>query len=370
MHPATASPHPATDVARRFRRRITGIATAVMLALPLVIATPAAADTPPATETSSPAEPSPSAAVDGGTVIAATASLSSLVHGQSVVVRYTVTGGGVPLAGVPTTIRYGGKRIAATTDAAGRGALNIRDLPVGRAAVIVQYAGDDAHLAGSATLWFTVTRRPTAISGLTPVAGTQASGDSVIVRFVVTGAGKPLAGVRTGITVGGATYWATSGPDGRVARTIPLRAVGTVPILVRYLGDAAHAPAAATTRVTGTNPCPATAKACIDLTHNVTWIQDKGTVVYGPVPITSGRPGYRTRPGTFRVYWKHKNHISSIFNAPMPNSIFFDGGIAFHEGSLAIPSHGCIHLSRAASEEFWNRLRTGDVVYVWGTARY
>src|SRR5690606_33269515 len=104
------------------------------------------------------------------TVIAATASLSSLVHGQSVVVRYTVTGRGVPLAGVPTTIRYGGKRIAATTDAAGRGALNIRDLPVGRAAVIVQYAGDDAHLAGSATLWFTVTRRPTAISGLTPVA--------------------------------------------------------------------------------------------------------------------------------------------------------------------------------------------------------
>jgi lipoprotein-anchoring transpeptidase ErfK/SrfK len=303
-------------------------------------------------------------------VIDATASLASLVHGQSVVVRYTVTGGGVPLAGAATTIRYGGKRIAMTTDAAGRGALNIRDLPVGRAAVIVQYAGDDVHPAASATLWFTVTPRPTAISNLTPAVGTQISGDSVIVRFVVTGAGKPLARVRTGITVGGATYWATSGPDGKVARTIPLRAVGTVPILVRYVGDAAHAPAAATTRVTGTNPCPAAAKACIDLTHNVTWIQDKGTVVYGPVPMTSGRPGYRTRPGTFQVYWKHKNHISSIFNAPMPNSIFFDGGNAFHVGSLTIPSHGCIHLSRAASEEFWNRLRTGDVVYVWGAARY
>jgi lipoprotein-anchoring transpeptidase ErfK/SrfK len=344
-------------------------AAAALLALPLVIAAPAAADTP--AEPSSSAAPSDSsAAVGTGTVIDATASLASLVHGQSVVVRYTVSGDGIPLAGVPTTIRYGGKRIAMTTDAAGRGALNIRDLPVGRAAVIVQYAGGGAHPAGSATLWFTVTPRPTAISSLTPAVGSRVSGDSVIVRFVVSGAGKPLAGVRTGITAGGATHWATSGPDGRVARTIPLRTVGTVPILVRYLGDAAHAPAAATTRVTRTNPCPAVAKACIDLTHDVTWIQDQGTVVYGPVPITSGRPGYRTRPGTFRVYWKNKNHISSIFNAPMPNSIFFDGGNAFHEGSLAIPSHGCIHLSRAASGEFWNRLRIGDGVYVWGSARY
>lgn len=94
-------------------------------------------------------------------------------------------------------------------------------------------------------------------------------------------------------------------------------------------------------------------------------------MVFGPVPITSGRPGYRTPPGSYRVYWKHLNHRSSIFNnAPMPYSIFFNGGIAFHEGSVRVWSHGCIHLERAAAKKYWGFLRNGDIVFVFGRAPY
>jgi lipoprotein-anchoring transpeptidase ErfK/SrfK len=71
------------------------------------------------------------------------------------------------------------------------------------------------------------------------------------------------------------------------------------------------------------------------------------------------------------VYWKDRNHLSTIFNnAPMPNSVFFDGGIAFHSGSLEAESHGCIHLSDDASEVFFDTLSVGDGVVVWGASPF
>ncbi|WP_322788462.1 L,D-transpeptidase [Allokutzneria albata] len=117
---------------------------------------------------------------------------------------------------------------------------------------------------------------------------------------------------------------------------------------------------------TGEAPCTnIAARACVDLSANKSWLLDNGKVVYGPVPITHGRKGYRTPPGSFRVFHKNKNHKSSIFNnAPMPNSVFFNGGIAFHQGSLRQTSHGCIHLSPAASQKYFSYLGYGDVVQV------
>ena len=80
--------------------------------------------------------------------------------------------------------------------------------------------------------------------------------------------------------------------------------------------------------------CPAWATACVDLTNNTTWLQSNGKIIYGPVAMSSGRPGYRTPAGTYRVYWKDKNHVSSIYDASMPNAVFFNGGVAFHEGDV------------------------------------
>lgn len=120
------------------------------------------------------------------------------------------------------------------------------------------------------------------------------------------------------------------------------------------------------------NPCPANAKACVDLTNNTTWLQSNGTVTAGPYKHIAGRQGHRTPTGMFTVQWKNKDHKSQEFNqAPMPYAIFFTNtGVAFHVGSLSNPSHGCIHLSESAAKMYWDALKPGDRVYVFGSAQY
>jgi lipoprotein-anchoring transpeptidase ErfK/SrfK len=111
-------------------------------------------------------------------------------------------------------------------------------------------------------------------------------------------------------------------------------------------------------------PCAPTVRACVDQSANRSWLLQNGRVTYGPVPITSGRPGFRTPPGTFTVASKRRDHVSSIYDAEMPWSVFFNGGVAFHEGSLTVTSHGCIHLSPEAAETYFSELSVGDVVQV------
>ncbi|MDS0133851.1 MULTISPECIES: L,D-transpeptidase [unclassified Amycolatopsis] len=117
-------------------------------------------------------------------------------------------------------------------------------------------------------------------------------------------------------------------------------------------------------------PCAAAAAApgtaaCVDISAHKAWILQGGKVVYGPVPMLPGRKGYATPTGTFHVLSKEKMHLSKEFdNAEMPNSVFFYPGDAFHTGSLSVYSHGCIHLSPAASLKFFNTLHIGDVVQV------
>jgi lipoprotein-anchoring transpeptidase ErfK/SrfK len=111
-------------------------------------------------------------------------------------------------------------------------------------------------------------------------------------------------------------------------------------------------------------PCAPTVRACVDLSANRSWLLRDGHVTYGPVPITHGRKGFHTPPGTFQVASKKRDHVSSIYDAEMPWSVFFNGGVAFHEGSLTVLSHGCIHLSSVAAEAYFATLSVGDVVQV------
>ncbi|WP_217235203.1 L,D-transpeptidase [Streptomyces sp. AC555_RSS877] len=118
--------------------------------------------------------------------------------------------------------------------------------------------------------------------------------------------------------------------------------------------------------------CPVRAHrvACVDLTRQLTWVQKGEKVVYGPVPMRSGRAGYRTRAGWHTIYWRHKNHVSTLYNQPMPYSQFFSGGQAFHAvyGSIftTVGSMGCVNLSLGDARTLWGVLKKGDRVYVWG----
>ncbi|RJQ85797.1 L,D-transpeptidase [Amycolatopsis panacis] len=105
--------------------------------------------------------------------------------------------------------------------------------------------------------------------------------------------------------------------------------------------------------------------ACVDISAHQAWLLQDGKISYGPVPMLPGRKGNPTPVGTFHVLSKEKLHLSREFdNAPMPNSVFFYPGDAFHTGSLRTYSHGCVHLSATASQRFFTALRTGDVVQV------
>jgi len=112
-------------------------------------------------------------------------------------------------------------------------------------------------------------------------------------------------------------------------------------------------------------PCSAGAVACIDLSRQLAWFVRDGKVVRGPVRVATGRSGYGTEVGTFHVYRKNRMWYSTIYNnAPMPYSVFFDGGEAFHEGSVYVRSHGCVHLSAGNAAWVFGFLHIGDEVQV------
>jgi lipoprotein-anchoring transpeptidase ErfK/SrfK len=111
-------------------------------------------------------------------------------------------------------------------------------------------------------------------------------------------------------------------------------------------------------------PCSAAARACVDLSARKAWLVRDGKIIYGPVSIMPGRVGWRTPTGTFHVEFKDANYFSHEFQVPMPDSVFFYPGIAFHVGSLVVHSHGCVHLSRTSASTFFHTLSVGDEVQV------
>ncbi|MFD8493980.1 L,D-transpeptidase [Amycolatopsis sp. NPDC059657] len=125
-----------------------------------------------------------------------------------------------------------------------------------------------------------------------------------------------------------------------------------------------HAVATSTPPPAPVMPCGATARACVSLSQRLAWLLEGGQVVHGPVPTMPGGPADPTPVGTWRVDRKNKVYRSRQYNLPMPNSVFFYPGVAFHEGSLTEYSHGCLHLSKEDSERFFAALQRGDEVQV------
>lgn len=117
---------------------------------------------------------------------------------------------------------------------------------------------------------------------------------------------------------------------------------------------------------TPVSPCPRTAAACVDLAGDRTWLQADGKLSYGPVRMSHGKAGWETPTGTYQVTRKVRHEVSREFNnAPMPYSVYFVGGIAFHQGDPAYQSHGCIRMDEPAAATFFDRLQVGDTVVVF-----
>jgi lipoprotein-anchoring transpeptidase ErfK/SrfK len=111
-------------------------------------------------------------------------------------------------------------------------------------------------------------------------------------------------------------------------------------------------------------PCDAKAAACVSLSRQVAWLLHDGRIVRGPVPVATGRDSMPTPEGNFHVWYKVVDGFSTIYDSPMPYSVFFYQGDAFHEDPTDIRSHGCVHLTRQDAEYFFHYLHYGDLVEV------
>jgi len=85
--------------------------------------------------------------------------------------------------------------------------------------------------------------------------------------------------------------------------------------------------------------------------------------------VSTAGVGYHTPRGTFRVQRMHRVYFSKKYDdSPMPNSLFFDGGIAVH-GSYHVKSlgravsHGCVRLAPE------NAIRLYDLAEYYGPSR-
>ncbi len=82
--------------------------------------------------------------------------------------------------------------------------------------------------------------------------------------------------------------------------------------------------------------------------------------------VSTGRPGYRTKPGKLVITDRTRNKRSNIYDdAEMPYFQRFScSAIGFHEGNTysRYASHGCIRLPLSTAKYFWKEARPGDRV--------
>ena len=347
--------------------------------------------------TFSPARPKQIAAANGtGTLTISKAAATVTATGHSDTVRYGDHGTvniavqsstpGVDLTGAVTLLDNGTVVVEGATDATGTASLDFLDTAdPGAKSYTVSYAGNDVVSASEAQFTVQTTQtdvdfgidKPTLKPGesgtitlsvigtpQTPTGTAQISVDGVEIASGALDASGKISGQVTSVGAGGHDVAGVAHGDVRFAGDNGSSTLTVKQPIANPNSDGAAA-------IEASNPCPASAVACVDLSNTQAWLQSGGQVIYGPVSITSGRAGYRTPAGRFSAYWFDKDHKSTIYDdAPMPNSVFFNGGIAFHQGSLSVQSHGCIHLGGSASETFYDYLSVGDTVYVFGSAPY
>ena len=109
-------------------------------------------------------------------------------------------------------------------------------------------------------------------------------------------------------------------------------------------------------------PAAITLEARVDQSTQTMTVVANGTTLH-TWPISSGTASHPTPRGTFRAQWMAADWHSRTYDmAPMPHSVFFKDGAAIHGTdhlrALGRPaSKGCVRLSRANAQTFFNLVR-------------
>ncbi|MDP9444842.1 MAG: peptidoglycan-binding protein, partial [Actinomycetota bacterium] len=110
---------------------------------------------------------------------------------------------------------------------------------------------------------------------------------------------------------------------------------------------------------------------CIDKsTKALRWVVD-GTVQVS-FDVRFGSELTPTREGQFAVTWKSRDHVSSLYDTPMPFAMFFSGGQAVHyspdfaANGYNGASHGCVNVRHYAGiAALFDQVDVGDRVVVY-----
>jgi hypothetical protein len=112
--------------------------------------------------------------------------------------------------------------------------------------------------------------------------------------------------------------------------------------------------------------------ACYDRSRHQVNLYRKGHLLNSWL-VRGGSASTPTRRGSFVVYYRDVDHVSSTFgNAPMPYAQFFSGGQALHGSRLMMDpfvghSHGCVNFWTEDARQLWNLTATKTLhVHVYG----
>ncbi|WP_245703254.1 L,D-transpeptidase [Raineyella antarctica] len=110
---------------------------------------------------------------------------------------------------------------------------------------------------------------------------------------------------------------------------------------------------------------------CVSKKDNKVRYMKNGKVIY-TLDARFGSAETPTRSGSYKVYWKSRYHVSSLYHTSMPYAMFFSGGQAVHYSpdfaarGYRGASHGCVNIrDRATIATIFAEVRTGDKVIVY-----
>ncbi len=116
--------------------------------------------------------------------------------------------------------------------------------------------------------------------------------------------------------------------------------------------------------------------ACIDLTNQTTWLMKEGKVVHGPTVTRTGYDhpdghGAPTPSGTYKIIERQRNNWTETFQVYLPYWQRIMGDNGFHETTsyihdMSLGSHGCVNLLRSDAVAYWETLKVGSTVKLFG----
>lgn len=103
----------------------------------------------------------------------------------------------------------------------------------------------------------------------------------------------------------------------------------------------------------------------VDLSRQLLLVVRDGAVerIYS---VSTGKQGYETPVGTFKIGRKERRSWSVPYKVWLPYASYFVGGVAFHAGTTDVEraSHGCVRVPSAFARELYDLLAPGTTVIV------